>query len=85
MSEHTCTSCGHPIDPRNACLEMDDAGKHELYCLTCRPPGRGYALSDLQAMKDENAIQRELARGNRELHIIEAGGMDVLDALRKPR
>jgi hypothetical protein len=72
-----CVGCAVEIDPGNACLEI--VGEvHRLYCLTCRPPGRGYSISDLQAIRAETQIQRDVARLSRELRVVEAGGADIL-------
>jgi len=42
----------------------------------------GYTIADLQAMKAETQVQRDLARLNAELRIVEAGGADILDLFR---
>lgn len=77
-----CHGCGTPVDEETGIsLEMDDFGAHNYYCLTCRPLSHGYTVADLQAMRAENEVQRELARGRAELRIVEADGMDVLSAL----
>ncbi len=76
-----CADCGAPVSQETG-ITLEIVGDvHTYYCPDCRPPGRGYTLSDLQAMKAETQVQRELARADRELIIIEAGGFDVLDHL----
>jgi hypothetical protein len=37
---------------------MDDASLREYYCATCKPPGTGYTISDLQQMRDDGQAER---------------------------
>lgn len=72
-----CAGCGAEVsDETGAVLEMDGDG-HRYYCSRCRP-GQGWTIADLQAMRAENEVQRELARNVGELRIIEAGGAEIL-------
>jgi len=81
----TCHDCGTEISDQTGMTLEIVGDTHTRYCLTCRPPGRGYTLADIEAMKAETQIQRELARAAGELRIIEAGGFDLLDHLQGRR
>lgn len=79
---YRCAGCGTVVNEETGWCYEGDLNSNAIsgpYCPTCRPPGRGYTLEDLQKMKIENEVQRQLARSAAELAIIEAGGMDVLD------
>ncbi|SDD57815.1 hypothetical protein SAMN04488581_2582 [Mycolicibacterium neoaurum] len=58
---------------------LADGAPITLYCGDCNPDkGRGYSLSDLQAMKAENQVQRDL----RQVSLMDQLGPDVYFAIK---
>jgi len=58
---------------------LTDGAPITLYCGECDPNrGRGYTLSDLQAMKAENQVQRDL----RQVSLMDRLGPDVYFAMK---
>lgn len=77
--EQKCAGCGAPLSEEDGItLVMDDAGLREYYCATCKPPGHGYTISDLQQMRQDGQAER----AKYEMSLMDKVGPDVYFAVK---
>lgn len=80
-----CSVCGQELTAETGwamSTTLADGAPITLYCDGCNPDkGRGYTLSDLQAMKAENQVQRDL----RQVSLMDMLGPDVYFAMKGQR